>query len=182
MSAPRRRDDRAPTRTDATASVRRRLAQRAFTLVELLVVVFIMALMAGIATVSSSDDDGIAAELACQQVTDAIERAQAMAFSSRTGYGVTFDTEDDCFAVVDENGELAVHPITKAAWEVDFLRPGQPKRIDVVSADFGDAGSAVVFDSRGVPLSGGTVVISRDGVSRTLTVDGATGRVTISGG
>ena len=42
------------------------------------------------------------------------------------------------------------------------------------SADFG-GNAMIVYDAQGAPFSGGTVVISHTGTTRTLTVDAATG-------
>ena len=48
---------------------------------------------------------------------------------------------------------------------------------DVVSADFGSAGVAFLIDPQGVPVTGGSVVLGRGDLRRTLLFDAATGTV-----
>lgn len=150
-----------------------------FTLVELLVVVFIMALIAGVAVASSGNGAEIALEMAEIQVRDALGRAQALARSNRAPYGVVFDVETDRFAIVDEHGVLAVDPLTRGDYIIDFVKPNQPKLVDIDSADFGAAGNAAIFDGQGVPLAGGTVTLKLRNSVRTLSLDAATGQVTL---
>jgi prepilin-type N-terminal cleavage/methylation domain-containing protein len=148
-----------------------------FTLVELLVVVFLVALLAGLASVSVGDDAQGQLELADLQVRDAIAWAQTLARSSRAPMGVVFEPGGDRLAVVDETGTQVTDPLTRRGYEVDFSRPNEPRRVSIQAADFGACGTALIFDAQGWPLAGGTLTLAAGGGLRTLTVDGATGRV-----
>lgn len=154
-----------------------RASSRGFTLIELLVVVVLLALVASMATVASTDDDTLALDMAAMQITDAVERAHALALSTRTAHAVTFDVTNDRFAVVDEFGALLDHPVSKKPWLVDFVSPEQPQRIDLVSASFGDAGEAIMFDAAGEGVESGTLELGRGDVTVTLSFNAATGRI-----
>jgi prepilin-type N-terminal cleavage/methylation domain-containing protein len=151
-----------------------------FTLIELLMVIFLVALLAGVAAVSLGygNEDHLA--MADVQVRDAIAWAQTLARSNRMPVGVVFDPGGERFAVVDQNGAQVSDPLTRRGYEVAFPRPNQPRRVDLHAADFGSCGAAVIFDAQGIPLTGGTVILQAGGRTRTLTVDGATGFVATS--
>ena len=154
--------------------------QGGFTIVELLVVVVIMALMALVAMPASGSGYDQRLDLVEMQITDAIGRAEALARSTRVPHGVVFDPHGERFAVVDASGSAVTDPLTKSSYIVDFLRPDQPHGIDIWSAAFGVNGAAAVFDGQGLPVKGGTVVVKCHGATRTLTLDQATGNVTVS--
>lgn len=147
-----------------------------FTLLELLVVVVVLIFMAGIGSLAAGDQGGQAVQLGAVQVTDALERAATLARSQRRPHGVAFDVANDRFAIVDEDGAPAVDPLTRKGYIVAFDRPNQPP-VDLVSAAFGTAGSAALFDAQGVPLTGGQVRLQSGATTLTLTLDAATGRV-----
>jgi len=151
-----------------------------FTLIELLVIMLIIGVMALIAMPASGTGYDERLDLVEMQITDAINRAEALSRSTRTPHGVVFDTHGERFAVVDASGAAVTDPLTKASYIVDFLRPDQPHGIDIESAEFGDYGAAAVFDGQGLPVKGGTVVVTCHGATRTLTLDQATGNVTTS--
>lgn len=157
----------------------RRPAAGGFTLLELLVVVVVLSIMAGVVAMSSADRGGQAVELGAVQVTDALQRAATLARSQRRPHGVAFDVAADRFAIVDEDGVPAVDPLTRKEYIVSFHRPNQPP-VDLQSASFGTAGSAALFDAQGVPLTGGQVRLQSGSATLTLTLDAATGRVTSS--
>ena len=151
-----------------------------FTLFELLVVLAIMAIMAVIAMPASGASYDQRLDLVEMQITDAFGRAQALARSTRTPYGVVFDVASERFAVVDAEGEAVTDPLTRSDYIVGFDRPDQPKGIDLFTAAFGANGAAAIFDGQGLPVNGGAVVVKCHDSTRTLTLDQATGQIASS--
>jgi prepilin-type N-terminal cleavage/methylation domain-containing protein len=156
------------------------LRRSGFTLIELLVVMVILAIMALVAMPASGSGYDQRLDIVEMQITDAINRASALARSTRVPHGVVFDVHGERFAVVDGTGAAVTDPLTKSSYIVDFLRPDQPHGINISSAAFGENGTAAVFDGQGLPVKGGAVVVSCHGATRTLTLDQATGNVTSS--
>jgi prepilin-type N-terminal cleavage/methylation domain-containing protein len=150
---------------------------RGFTLIELLVVMFILGLLAAVAVPASGSGYEHRLDLAEMQVRDALDRAASLARSTRQTHGVVFDLAGDRFAVVDKAGAAVTDPLTKGAYIVDFLRPDQPRGIDISDADFGPNGVAAIFNGQGLPVDGGSVEIRCQSATRMLTLDKATGQI-----
>ncbi len=153
---------------------------RGFTLVEMLVVITLIGMMAATATTAASESGDFRLNLIQTEVCDALEYAKALSRSTREAYGVVFEASSERLAIVDESGNLVVDPLTKGDYIIDFTQPQYPPGINIVSASFGDAGSALVVDPDGVAMAGGSIVLSFAGVSRTLTIDLATASLSAS--
>ncbi len=160
------------------SSAASRRARRGFTMVELLVVAMIVAVLAGVAIIPASVDSPEAAlDLAELQVQDAFAMARTMAYSLGVPHGVVFDPATERFAVVSQDGQAVQDPLTHGDYEIDFRHIEQPRGVSVLSASFGVTGAAGIMDGQGVPVAGGSVTLAKGGVTRTLVLDPATGKV-----
>src|SRR5262249_2470104 len=132
-----------------------------FTMIELLVVVAIIAVLAAVASIPSSADRAEAGlDLAEVEVRDAFSTAQTMAYSMGVPCGVVFDTTNERFCVVNQDGTPVADPLTHGKYEIDFRHIEQPRGVGIHSASFGTTGAAGILDGQGVPVAGGTVVLA----------------------
>ena len=152
-----------------------------FTMVELLVIVVILGFMASVVLIPTSADSGTAdLDLAEVEVRDAFSTAQTIAYSLGVPCGVVFDTANERFAVVTQDGKAVQDPLTHGAYEIDFKHIEQPRGVAINTAAFGTTGTAGIMDAQGVPVTGGSVVLSKGSFTRTLTLDPATGKLVAS--
>ena len=153
----------------------RRCPRPAFTLVEAVLVVVIVGIFAGIAVPRFSN-------FLTQQHIDAAARrivadfalAQRRARLTSTSQRVNFLTGQHDYQLTEFPDPD--HP--NLTYTVHMYEP--PYNATITSVDFG-GDAKVVFDGYGVPDTGGTVVLTVGQYQKTLTLDGQTGRVTISG-
>jgi prepilin-type N-terminal cleavage/methylation domain-containing protein len=154
---------------------------RGFTMIELLVVVVILGIMATVVLIPGSADSSASdLDLAEVEVRDAFSTAQTMAYSLGEPCGVVFDVTNERFAVVTQDGQPVQDPLTHGAYQIDFRHIEQPRGVGIHSADFGTCKTAGIMDAQGVPVTGGSVVLSKGSLSRTLTLDPATGKLIAS--
>ena len=150
-----------------------------FTLIELLVVIVVLGILGATAALSADGTRDRELDVAEMQIRDAVARAALVARSSRQTAGVVFNLTSSRLAVVDETGTAVLDPLTKGPWIVSLDRLDQPGSLVIVSAEFGATGQAIVFDPQGTPLAGGSLSLRSGHSTRTLSVDGMTGLVSV---
>ncbi len=155
-----------------------RRATAGVTLIEMLVVVAVLGLLTAVAGIPGGIDDATALDGAEIQLQDAFSVAQTLSYSLAEPHGVVFDTNNHRFAVVSQDGTPARDPLTHGPYVIEFSAPGQLAGVEIDSAGFGATGKAGIFDSGGVPVSGGQVTLSKGENSRTFVLDAATGKLT----
>ncbi len=143
-----------------------------FTLVELLMVVFIIGILAATAMPVFTRTTNQKAEADGERVKATIEEALALAYARNTDYKVGDQGGGTQITLckVPAGGPVTPDP-DDYTWN---LRYGP-----IVSANFGGA-DEVVCDSNGTPTAGGDVVIDYGGLTQTLTVSDGTGFISIA--
>lgn len=149
-----------------------------FTLVELIVVMVIMAIAAAIVIPSMASTQGVEATSAARMVAADLEYAQNVAITYQDPVTVTFNSGGESYSLSNTSGPL-IHPMTKAAYIVDFSARNEFQRLDVVSATFG-GGPTVTFDELGTPDNPGNVTLQVGPHAYQVTVGAATGKVTVT--
>jgi Tfp pilus assembly protein FimT len=104
--------------------------------------------------------------------------AQSLAIRTQQTHGVAFDSANDEYRVIDQNGATVQHPLTKQLYRVVFGARTPLQGVDMVSALFG-ASNTVSFDAFGSPQSSGTVTLSYAAKQRSIDVVYPTGRMVI---
>ena len=151
----------------------RRKSAEAFTLIELVFVTAIIAIACAIVIPHWSNSvRNYQVTLAARRIAADLSWAQACANSTSSSVTVTFN-------VTAGKYQLTGIP--------DPDRPNQPYAVDLTadpyraslgSASFANA-TSITFNGYGTPTQGGTVIVSSGGAQRTVTLDAATGQVTI---
>jgi Tfp pilus assembly protein FimT len=115
-------------------------------------------------------------------VASDLQYAQNLAITTQAPVTVTFDPGGNSYlltTLVDSKSVPVIHPMTKAAYAVNFATQGGFSRLDVVSASFGGS-PAVTFDELGSPSSSGTVVLQAGPNVYRIDVAATTGKVSVT--
>ena len=152
-----------------------------FTLAEIIVVVIILGIAAGIVTpyvVSTSETALLSAArtLACD-----LQYAQSVAITSQVKVKVSFNAGADSYTLAKIEGTESttlIHPINKSDYVVDFSTQLGFEGVALSTAAFGAGPAAeVTFDEMGSPDNGGTVTLTAGGSTYTVNVSEATGTI-----
>jgi prepilin-type N-terminal cleavage/methylation domain-containing protein len=180
---------------------------RGFTLVELIIVVLVLAVLAGMATplMAGSLDRSRISSIGLEVAT-AVRYARDTAMGTAQPCRVTFDTAAETVQVecltfkriadLNDSGQTEIdedwvespseveyqavtHPEDRDAdYTIDYTSGTRFGGVDVVSATFG-VDNFVTFDFSGQPTSAGQTVITYGAHQITIAVEAATGKVTV---
>lgn len=150
-----------------------------FTLIELIAVIVIIIIAAMLAIPMFSSAAGMQVRAAADMIAADLEYAKSMAISRQKTYTVTFDEAAESYDIRDGSGMIISHPVTHRDYLVNFGADSRVDRVNIVDADFGSS-EQVSFTYLGSPDNGGTVTLSADTETMTVTVGAVTGYVSIS--
>ncbi len=145
---------------------------RGFTLVELLVVVAVLVLLAGIVLPTATVGDDRRLDTAQLAIQDALDHARSRAYHEGVPYGVRFNTSGQWFAVVNEVGVPVDDPLSHSDYLVRMKDPGQPQGVTLTYAQFGIRPLAA-FDEKGVLQQGGQIRLTCGSSERWLALNTA---------
>jgi prepilin-type N-terminal cleavage/methylation domain-containing protein len=147
--------------------------RRAFTLIELAIVAALVAVFAAIAL------PRVAGSLRTQRLNAAARRivsdlslAAARARATSATRTVTFDLAAGTYSLPLET------PLNSASGTYTVTLSGDPYRVTLSAVNFNNTTTAT-FDGYGRPASGGSVKVTSDGVTRTVTLDADSGKAVI---
>lgn len=152
----------------------RNFADRAgFTAVELTVVLLIMSILAVASTLNfGNSTHRFRAEVAARGIVSAIETVRMNARMTSASRRIQFSLTNNDYTLVG-----VVNPDTPEQPNVVKLN-GPVYEAILQSVDLG-GDSELIFSGYGVPDSGGTIVITAGGTTKTISVDAASGKATI---
>ncbi len=149
------------------------IRREGFSLLEMSLVVLLLGLLAALAVPRyASSANNYQVSLAARKVAADLGRARADAWNRGVHRTVTFNTaalQYTLTGVADMN--------TGAANAVVSLNTS-PYNLTQLAANFNGTAS-VIFDGYGMPNNGGQVTVTSGTLSQTVTVNGATGNITI---
>jgi Tfp pilus assembly protein FimT len=158
-------------------------SRRAYTLVEVLVMVAILGIAGAMVVPSMLQGGTLGVQAAARTVVADLLYAQNDAIAQQAPRRVVFDTTSQSYRLTDAQGNT-LH----ASWlggsagtgnyEVDFTDDQRFLGVELVSANF--AGSSVIeFGDLGAPDQGGVIELTYEDRTYRITVASFTGRVTV---
>lgn len=153
------------------------LTPRAFTLVEMLVVLAIVAMIMAISVpFTSSFGKGLRVKTTARSIVGVIRVARSNAITFRKKYSVVFDVKKSQYWIEDETGGV---------YEKKYYLPG-PVKFEVKGDETADPvtfeSDRVIFNSSGAieGVSGSVTFTDKQGGTRTISIAGTTGNITIN--
>ena len=160
------------------------VAAGGFSLAEVLIMVLVIGIAAGVVVPLLGSSDYSVARAAARRVASDLQYAQNTAIATQKDITVTFDVDGESYWLSNESGVL-IHPITNNGYRTDFTVDKELSQLDIVKVVGGGVeivfGSAsVTFDPTGIPNIGGTVVLRAGGSTFNVTVSSLTGTVSVT--
>jgi prepilin-type N-terminal cleavage/methylation domain-containing protein len=163
-------------------------AGRAFTLVELIVVMVIVAIMAAVAVPAFSNSGSSRAAVAARMISRDLAYARERAIATGTRTWVVFSPGTQSYSVLAEdptnpgraNASPLNDPLNNGKRYIEYLNSGELVGITLTGATF-DSGTEIGFDWVGKPYNSGSTLLSAAGTvtlsagGYTVTVQPATG-------
>ena len=158
---------------DFNCLARRKPRTSGYTLVELSVVLLIMSILASISTMAlSTSTNRFRAEVAARGIVSAIETVRTNARMTSASRRIQFSVTNNNYTLVG-----VLNPDTPGQTNVVKLN-GTVYQATLQSVNLG-GDSELIVSGYGVPDSGGTIVVTSGGTTKTINVDAATGKATI---
>lgn len=153
--------------------------KQAFTLIEILVVLVILAIAAFIAIPMMSSAADIQVCAAADMIAADLEYTKSMAVSRQKAYKIVFDTVGESYRIEDESGVI-MHPVNLGKiYEMNFKTDSRVSDVDISAVNFAGAGQ-VEFNYLGAPSSAGSITVVAGGKTIIVSVEAATGYVSVS--
>jgi len=160
--------------------------KKAFTMVEIIVVVFILSIVSMIAIPMLSSAADTQVRSAANILAADIEYAKNLAISHQKNYSIVFDISNNIYEIRDKDAVVIDHPLTSRPYSVNFANESRLNRVVISSASF-DSSNTLTFDYLGspyngssTPLNSGQIILDADGYSMTIDVQAVTGYLTIN--
>ena len=156
--------------------------RRAFTLIELVMVIAIIAILVAVVSFSSNT---IKLTGAANKLMFDLRYAQQLAISRQVSCGVSFNPAGNSYFVyIGDTGTLATSPHTGTDLSIDYDTDSDYDGITLESTNFGDQ---VSFNAAGAPYNSTPALLSSQGVitlqqgssSQTVTIEANTGEVKV---
>lgn len=176
------------------------IRENGFTLLEIMIVVAILGIVAGVAMPDLSSTDSKKLDMAAQVIAEAIVFARTDAIRKKIPHGINTDIVNDRIRVYSLATHTAVfdvyHPIDKKKYDIQLKTDAQLAGVDIVSAYFScngvfNSSSYLDFNTDGMPkLTGGfpqrdylltsaAITIAFKGDQRVISISPITGRVSV---
>jgi prepilin-type N-terminal cleavage/methylation domain-containing protein len=150
----------------------------AFTLIEIIVTMVILAIVAMIAVPMMSSAAPMQVRSAANRLAADLEYARNMAITHQRPFTVVFDNSaanTNGYNLQDEDGTLT-HPVIQQTFVVKFANERSISRVRIpsngISIDPSGAVVAITFDYLGTPYSGLDTINRLNGATVTLAADG----------
>ena len=168
--------------TATRSSNRGRRFRRAYTLVEVLIVVAILGIVSAAVVPSMLSAGAMGVQAAARIIVSDLLYAQNEAIAHQAERRVTFDVGANAYRLVDENGSAL-----SVDWKngkdnnyiIDFTKDSRFQGVTITSVNFND-GNTVSYDDLGTPSSGGSVTIQYERRRYRVDVAAFTGRITVT--
>jgi len=163
---------------------------RAFTLIEIMVVVAIIAIAAFLAVPMFSSAADVQLRSAANMIAADIEYAKSLAITRQQPHSVVFDTVSHAYEVRDMLGVVVPHPLNAdGLLAVSFPNDSRLKKVTISATALTD--NTVTFDYLGSPYDGSdttsplisgvdVITLAAEGMTMTITIEPVTGYVTVN--
>ena len=154
-------------------------ANQGLTLVETMLVLLLLGIATTLALPAfDSVRTGAKIDGAAAWLLGDIRYAQSLAIRTQKTCTIAFDPVNETYRLLDQNGIVVQHPLTRQAYQVNFNAMQQFKGIDLVAATFG-ASSNLSFGTLGAPQTGGVVTLRYANRQRAINVLYPSGRIVL---